>query len=266
MRFGCCLNLLSTKPDGTGIEYIEAVARAGFDYAELPLAEMMRLSDREFGSLAERVANSGIRCEACNNFFPKTMRLTGDGAETDAALAYAQKALGRAAALGASVVAFGSGGARNAPEGYPKGRALQQLLRLLREISPIAESHGITLAVEPLRHQECNVVNTFREACRLAREVSRDNVKTLVDFYHFSGEYEPVEHILKTGREYLRHAHFAQPNGRGFPAGMEEYEYKPFLNALKAVGYDARLSCEAYTKNFEKDAADTLEFFHRNFK
>jgi sugar phosphate isomerase/epimerase len=265
MRFGCCLNLLSTKPDGIGIEFVEAVARAGFDYAELPLAEMMRLSDKDFDALLERVKKSGVRCEACNNFFPKTLRLTGDEAEADAAFAYAREALGRAAALGASAVVFGSAGARMAPEGFPKGRALQQLLRLIRAFAPVAEAHGITIVVEPLRRQECNIVNTFREACRLAREVGLGNVKALVDFYHFSEEYEPVEHIEKTGAQYLRHVHFARPGARVFPADIEEFIYEPFIDALKAVGYDGRVSLEAYTKDFEKDAAVALKFFRDNF-
>ena len=51
MRFGCCLNMIAKGPDGTGIEYIEALAKAGFDYAELPLAEMMALPDGQFQEL-----------------------------------------------------------------------------------------------------------------------------------------------------------------------------------------------------------------------
>lgn len=54
MRFGCCLNMIAKGPDGTGIEYIEALAKAGFDYAELPLAEMMALPDGQFQELVRR--------------------------------------------------------------------------------------------------------------------------------------------------------------------------------------------------------------------
>ena len=89
MRFGCCLNMIAKGPDGTGIEYIEALAKAGFDYAELPLAEMMALPDGQFQELVRRVAGSGVHCEACNNFFPKTERLTGESADLGKSLDYA---------------------------------------------------------------------------------------------------------------------------------------------------------------------------------
>ena len=48
MRFGCCGNLASTHPDGIGIEIIEDAARFGFDYIELPIAEMTALSATAF--------------------------------------------------------------------------------------------------------------------------------------------------------------------------------------------------------------------------
>lgn len=93
MRFGCCLNMIAKGPDGTGIEYIEALAKAGFDYAELPLAEMMALPDGQFQELVRRVAGSGVHCEACNNFFPKTERLTGESADLGKSLDYARRAM-----------------------------------------------------------------------------------------------------------------------------------------------------------------------------
>ena len=42
MKFGCCLNMVSTQPDGTGIEFIDQLKNAGFDYVELPTAQMMQ--------------------------------------------------------------------------------------------------------------------------------------------------------------------------------------------------------------------------------
>ena len=77
MRFGCCGSLVAQNPDKTGVEIVEKIAQYGYDYIELPLAEMMELSDADFAALCKRVERSGIRCEACNNFFPGRIRLTG---------------------------------------------------------------------------------------------------------------------------------------------------------------------------------------------
>ena len=73
MRFGCCLNMVSSEADkGTGIDFIETLSEIGYDYVELPLAEMAALSEEEFLSLKRRIDRTGIKCEVCNNFFPKT--------------------------------------------------------------------------------------------------------------------------------------------------------------------------------------------------
>ena len=36
MRFGCCLNMIAKGPDGTGIEYIEALAKAAWKCQVVP--------------------------------------------------------------------------------------------------------------------------------------------------------------------------------------------------------------------------------------
>ncbi|HBP37639.1 MAG TPA: sugar phosphate isomerase/epimerase [Clostridiales bacterium] len=268
MRFGCCLNMLATQPDGIGAEHLQALAGHGFDYAELPLAQMMQLSDREFQCLAEKVAQSGIKCEACNNFFPRTMRLTGDDIDMALICAYTEKALARAASLGAEIAVFGSGAARSVPEGFAQATAWQQLVQLLRAMDPIAAKHRITLVIEPLRTEESNIINTFRDGCRLAGEAGCAQVKVLVDFYHLCAVHEPAAHVREFGRDYLRHVHFAQPGSRIFPADVSEseYDYGEFADALRSFGYDGRVSCEALTKDFDRAAPVALAFFRKVFQ
>lgn len=97
MRFGCCLNMVSSEADkGTGIDFIETLSEIGYDYVELPLAEMAALSEEEFLSLKRRIDRTGIKCEVCNNFFPKTMRLTGASVDYTEIMAYVDRALRRA--------------------------------------------------------------------------------------------------------------------------------------------------------------------------
>src|SRR5512137_2172888 len=130
MRIGYCTNLIATQTDGTGREWIEKGKESGFDYVELPLAQMMDLSDGEFSSLIERVDLSGLKCEVCNNFFPGSIRLTGDAIDHGKIEAYVDKALGRAAQLGLKVIVFGSPKSKNVPDGYPMDKALSQLVEL----------------------------------------------------------------------------------------------------------------------------------------
>ncbi len=117
MKFGCCLNMVSTQPDGTGMEWIEALAQCGYDYVELPTAQMMDLSDEQFATLQARLDAAGIPCETSNNFFPTTMRLTGSSVDMEAVLDYAERALTREESLGVQYLVFGSGPAKQVPEG-----------------------------------------------------------------------------------------------------------------------------------------------------
>ena len=265
MKFGCCLNMIAKDKDKTGVGYINKLSELGYDYAELPLAEIMALKDSEFQSLKDRVHQSGISCDVCNNFFSEDIRLTGDSVNADKIMKYVEKAIDRAHVLGAQYIVFGSGKAKHIPIGYSKKRGYHQIVRLLTDIAPIALKKGITIVIEPLRKVECNIINTFKEGCMLAEDVNCSNIKVLVDFYHLSVEKEPVKNIFELGKEFLQHVHFANPNGRIYPDSENEYDYRPFIDALKVIGYSQRVSCEAYTSNFDNQAATALQFFERNF-
>jgi D-psicose/D-tagatose/L-ribulose 3-epimerase len=267
VRFGCCANMVATGKDGTGIENIEKIAGYGFDYIELPLAQMMDLNGEDFEALKKRVATSGIRCETCNNFFPASMKLTGPTIDKEAIEGYYNAALRRASDLGVEYVVFGSGQAKNVPEGFSMKEGYKQVVEMLKKIAEAAKENNITIAIEPLRKQECNLINTFKEGCELAKEVDSPNVRVLVDYYHLAQEKEPVQNILDLGEKYLVHTHFARNEGRVYPVDMsEDRGYKRFIEALKAVGYKGRVSCEAYAADFESEAQKTLQFFKENFK
>jgi sugar phosphate isomerase/epimerase len=261
LRIGYCTNLLATQADGTGREWIEKGREIGFDYVELPLAQMMDLNEEEFFTLKESVASSGLRCEACNNFFPGHIRLTGGTVDYRKIEEYLAMALERAAQLGVKVIVFGSSKSKNVPEGYPMARAWSQLVELLRFIDPLVKARGITVAIEPLCKAESNIINTVGEGFQLSRAVDRENIKLLVDYYHLVMEKEDPEILLKAG-SYIKHAHFANPVGRLYPVEAEE-GYARFMNLLKRSGYEGRLSVEAYTKDFCRDAKPSLEMLRR---
>ena len=123
-------------------------------------------------------------------------------------------------------------------------------------VDPIAAEHGITIAIEPLNRLESNIVLTAREGLALARQVDRPRIKLLVDYYHMTLEDESPDILLKAGPE-VRHIHFARAEGRTFPAEMET-GYRAFFANLKRIGYEGRVSVEAYTTDFASDAPRAL--------
>ena len=51
MKFGCCINMIASGEDKIGAEHIGLIKQAGYDYLEMPLAEITQLSDSAFDIL-----------------------------------------------------------------------------------------------------------------------------------------------------------------------------------------------------------------------
>lgn len=256
MRFGICGSMVARQPDGTGVEIVEQAREIGYDYIELSLAHLAALPEADFNALRQRLAASGLVCEACNNFFPKAVRLTGSTVDWEQVRSYIGHAVGRAAGVGAQVIVFGSSVAKNVPEGYPMYRAWQQIDRVLHLAADAAGPRGITIAIEPLNRQESNIVNSVSEGLALMQRVNRPEVRVLADAFHMAKDGEDLS-ILQTAAGNLRHVHFARLEGRLFPSAPEP-AFTDFFHHLAAAGYTGRVSVEAFSQDFYRDAVAAL--------
>lgn len=267
MKYGCCLNMNARDDTGIGWEDIPVIKEAGFDYVELPLAEVMNLSHDGVEKLRKSLEKAGIPCEACNNFYPGDLRLTGENTDWEKISQYTARALERAEYLGAQIVVFGSGTAKRIPDGFPEEQGYEQIVKLLRMVGNEARKHSVVVAVEPLRKAECNIINTFEEGCRLSDDVGCENVKNLVDLYHLAVEKEPVSHIGDLGMKKLVHVHIANPQGRLFPKPDDPCLplYEEMADEFRKIRYNGRVSCEAYTENIQRDAKLTKEILIKIF-
>ena len=256
MRYGCCVNMIARDPYGIGFDWIPELGALGFDYIDLPMAQMMALDDGDFRKLvAEPLQASGLPCACVNNLFPAGIRLTGPDADPVEAMRYARRAFARAAELGATKAVFGSSGARNVPLRWLMGDAAEQLSQLLSMLAVPAEENGITLVLEPLNRGESNILTSIAECVRLCKDLDEDNVQMLADYYHMalSGE-GPMDLFVTTAR--LRHVHIARPLGRLVPDPGDNEDYWAFFSMLKRIGYDEDISIEAYAP---EDTAETMK-------
>jgi sugar phosphate isomerase/epimerase len=246
----------------TQLAKIDAAKAAGFDYVELATSEIAALSDADFEQAAARISQAGLPVPAMNLFLPATLKVTGPDINRDQQMAYVTKAFTRLARLGTTIVVFGSGGARRVPDGFPKEQAMQQLIEFGRRIAPEARARGITIAVEPLRPEETNIINSAAEGLALVNAVGDPNFQLMVDFYHLASVKEDPAIIVRA-RDHIRHVHMANPEGRVFPRVFDEYDYAPFFAALRAIGYDRRISIEASTKALEADAPTAIALLRK---
>ena len=243
MKIGCCLGPLAKDEAKTGVTIIPMIAELGFDYLELPLAQIMSATEAQRVEVVKAVEAGGIPALACNNFFPARVRLTGPEAKLELALEYAKEACEWAASLGVKIIVLGSAGAKNLPAGFPYEAGREQFTKLLHNLENLAGPLGLTIVIEPLNSEESNFITSVGEGLALVQELNLAHIKLLADYFHIRKEDEDLAVITKTGDE-LRHVHIAAKQGRLLPREGDGEDYGRFFHLLESVGYDAGISLE----------------------
>ena len=240
---------------------LDEVVRYGFDYIEPAAASIAAMSEANFQAFKTKLMASPIRCECYNSFIRrKDLRVVGDNVNWDALRVYLDHTLARCRELGGSIVVWGSAGSRNVPPGYSREKAWSQIKEFLGRAGDIARRHKIIIAIEPLRHQESNIINTGAEALRLVHEVNHPNIKMIIDYYHMRVEKESPEIVWKARKEIV-HFHFANPHGRLWPKSpAEDPVYGEFFKMVKKIHFHGGISIEG-RGSLTQDAAASLAFF-----
>jgi len=235
MRLGIC-----TSPDR-----LAAAREAGFAYAELSCATLRYdLGESDAAHTLQTLREAPLPIEAFNVFLPPTLKVTGPAVDETAVESHMDRVLRRAASVGASIVVFGSGGARRVPEGFPLEEAQAQFVRAARRAAEIADRYGLTIALEPLYKRSCNWFNRTDQGLALVRTVSHPRLRLLTDLFHLEREEEPFEHLVEAG-PMLAHIHLPTPplpDVAWGEAGV--FDFGGFFSALRRAGYQGRLSVE----------------------
>ena len=134
-----------------------------------------------------------------------------------------------------------------------------------RRAAEEGKAYGITVAIEPLRKEETNIINTAAEGLDLVNAVNHPNFQLMIDFFHLASEHEDPAIVLKA-KDHLRHLHVANPNGRVFPQKWDEFDYAPFFANLKAIGYDKRISMEGRTTDLAAQGPVTVALLRKAFE
>jgi D-psicose/D-tagatose/L-ribulose 3-epimerase len=234
MRLGIC-----TSPDG-----LELAAAAGFDYAELATFALLPAEDdAAFAPVLDRLRNAPLPIEAVNCFVPGHLKVTGPTVDLVAVGAHMDRMLGRAAAVGAKIMVFGSGGARRAPEGFSLDEARAQYVTACRMAGDLAGRHGLTIALEPLNTDQCNFFNRVDEGAALVTATDHPRVRLLADLFHMWKVDDPSASI-PAAAALFGHLHLATPALPETKPDGAAFDFDGFLAAVKAAGYDGRLSVE----------------------
>ena len=246
MQFGVC----------GGINQAATLASAGYDYIELSVAGDLIPDEGEAAWAEKRALIEALPLPArAFNSFVRTGKIVGPDADPARLERYVHTALARAAQVGGKIIVFGSGGARNVPEGVRREDARAQLLQFLGWCADAHEKTGVVVVIEPLNTGESNILNTVAEGAEYARAVGRAGVRNLADTYHMEKDGEPLDAIVRDA-DILAHTHTAD-TGR-FAPGTGTYDHAAMFRAFRQAGYDARLSIECSWRDFQSEAPAAL--------
>ncbi len=225
-------------------------AEAGFDFVEYNASAVLCRDDYN-----ERIGCAALPCLSANCFVAGKLKIVGDHVDRPALLAHAEKVITRAGECRIPSIVFGSGGARNVPEGFSVGKAAEQILSFVQDLLPVLERSGVTLVLEPLGIPDSNIINTVGAGAALVSRINHPNVKLLADSYHFYKSDNALE-SLTWSVPLLRHIHVATTPDRLAP-GMQEWNLTEFFSVLKHGGYRGGISVECLGGADKKREAET---------
>ena len=217
---------------------------AGFDCMVTSVDDCLcpNKSDAEFAKRLAQLRALPLPIRAANVFIPASLRITGPETHHEAILARAKIVFARAKQAGIGRIVFGSGKARQLPEGFPVKDATAQFTALLRQMGPLAQAQGVLVVPETLNRGECNFINTLPELTAIVAEVNHPAVRVNADLYHLRREKEDPR-VLEAAIPWLALVEIAEVEKRTIP-GVAGDDFRPFFRVLLKHRWSGMLNAE----------------------
>lgn len=252
MKYSCCIGLQPHK--------LEILKKIGYTCYETGLSGVAEASDESILAMKEKAEELGVTCASHNGMFPTDIRLLGGKDEYPRINEYLDRAFEKAKPLGSPIVVLGSGKAREIPDGMSLDEAKERFSAMLSDVvAPQAARHGVTIAIEELRREECNFINNCREAMEIIRMVNKPEIQLLIDYYHSMLGGDKLPELASYGSA-IKHVHMASPrNNRKMPMIDDIGDCRSFFACLRLAGYDGVISLEGnFGENFESSIIEAL--------
>ncbi|MBC1318260.1 2-keto-myo-inositol isomerase [Listeria booriae] len=144
----------------------------------------------------------------------------------------------------------------------------QSCIEVLQELSSIAESHGVKIALEFVGHPECTI-NTFEDAYDIVQAVKRDNVGLVFDSFHFHAMGSNIQNLKNAdgSKIFIFHIDDTEDfqiglltdDDRVWP-GHGAIDLEAHITTLKQIGYSDVVSVELFRPEYyQLTAEETIE-------
>jgi D-psicose/D-tagatose/L-ribulose 3-epimerase len=142
------------------------------------------------------------------------------------------------------VLVFGSPKQRCTTGGISREEATRNFVDGLASVAPHAASRSVTILVEALPIDQCDVVQSLEEAVGIVQEIGSPAVRTMFDVHNAVFETTPHADLVDRYFDLIRHVHVNELDGSHCGAG--NYDYKPVFEVLRRRGYAGWISLEAF--------------------
>ena len=255
MRYGFATPFASSQ-EKLDLAFYKAVKDAGFDFLELPGTLINNISEEDFARLADYLGEIGIKSEGLCSLYPgriKFFAISGDELEE-----YIDWIFGKAAALGAKTIGFGSGGCRRLPEGMSQAEGMAVFTEKVRDhIVPYLDKYDFEMVLEPFNPAETDFINTAAEGAEAIRKIGSSRIGLLEDTLHMIGAGEDPVKVMAEQGALVRHIHISEP-ARVMPVSGYSKECLECVRAFAASGYDGTICFETKCADYA-DLAVALE-------
>ena len=139
MQIGCC----------TSFDNLCLLDRLGYDFIDLPGAQLANMSELEFTGLKHKLKKSRLYCQGFHASVPATIMIVGNQVDNGVIKEYLKKLIQRAKELGVKYVGIGSPNSRNIPIEFDKVQADKQMLMFLETACDLA-GDDVSILLESL--------------------------------------------------------------------------------------------------------------------
>jgi D-psicose/D-tagatose/L-ribulose 3-epimerase len=262
-RHAMCNEAFEKRPFAEACRTIRAAGYSGIEIAPFTLADTpVRIGPEARREYRDIMESEGLTFAGLHWLMvsPKGLHVTTPDAGLRArSWEHIRQLIDVCADLGpGGVMVFGSPKQRGTTGGLTPAEASRNYVEGLASVAPHAAARGVTILVEALPADQCDVIQSLAEAAAVVHEIASPAVQTMFDVHNAVDEEEPHDVLIDRYFDIIRHVHVNEIDGRHCGAGT--YDFKPVLAELIRRGYGGWISLEAFdfTPGAERIANESL--------
>ena len=143
------------------------------------------------------------------------------------------------------VMVFGSPMQRGTTDGLTRAQAEANFIDGVRTIVPDLEAAEVTLCVEALPTDQCDVIISLDRAAEIVDEIGSARVQTMFDSHNAIEEVQPHDELVAKHWPKIRHIHVNELDG-SYPRRGGGYDFKPVLRVAADRNFKGWVSMEVF--------------------